>query len=292
VAARDRDDPLAGTAPQARRWLLLEHPGPWPIDAVAGSGIEPAVLRSLQQTAAHLAARILLVRRSGRPDRNASRHWRLTGPGLGTVSGPWHEDDDLRAAVAALTAEPAPNVADPIILVCAHGVHDACCAIRGRPVAAALEQHFPGQVWECSHVGGCRFAPNVVLLPDGFYYGNLDPDSAVAAVRSHLDGIVDPRPLRGVANVPPPMQAAVVEAYARLGPLAPGAVVVGGVYQVGPHDGHGSETIVDLTVADRQRLRVEVVATRRPTAQLTCRAPRETPATAYEVVSFDLVSRM
>ena len=39
-AARERADPLAGSAPPAQRWLLLEHPGPWRIDAVAGAGIE------------------------------------------------------------------------------------------------------------------------------------------------------------------------------------------------------------------------------------------------------------
>ena len=41
AAARMRADPLAGSAPQTRGWLLLEHPGPWPVDAVAGSGIDP-----------------------------------------------------------------------------------------------------------------------------------------------------------------------------------------------------------------------------------------------------------
>lgn len=289
TAARERADPPIGTAPQARRWLLLEHPGPWPVDAVAGSGIDPAVLRSLQQAAVQSATRILLVRRPGRGDRQGSRHWRLTGPGLGTVSGPWREDSDLRAAVAALTAEPAAAESEPVILVCAHGVHDPCCAIRGRPIAAALAERFPGQVWESSHVGGCRFAPNVVLLSDGFYYGDLDPVSAVRVVQQHQAGMVDADRLRGIVSAPPPVQAAVGAAYARLGPLAPSAVTIGAVYPVGPHHGHGAETIVDLNVAGRGRLRVEVAAVRRPPAQLTCRAARETAATAYEVVSFDLV---
>ena len=40
-----------------------------------------------------------------------------------------------------------------------------------------------------------------------------------------------------------------------------------------------------LRVAGVGRVRVEVVAVRRPVAQLTCRASRETPATAYEIVS-------
>lgn len=285
---------MAGSAPQARGWLLLEHPGPWPVDAVAGSGIDPAILRSLQRAANAATARILLVRRPGRLERDAPRRWILTRPAQATVSGPWREDQDLQAAAAALSGQRAAVEAatptEALILVCAHGVHDACCAIRGRPVAAALMEHFPDQVWECSHVGGDRFAPNVVLLPDGFYYGNLEPESAVRTVRQHLAGAVEARWLRGMTDVPPPVQAAAVAAYERLGPLAPGAVGVEAVHQFGPHDGHGSETTAVLRVADARRVRVEILAVRRPVAQLTCRASRETPATEYRVVSFDVLA--
>jgi (2Fe-2S) ferredoxin len=280
---------MAGSAPQARGWLLLEHPGPWPVDAVAGSGIEPVILQTLSTAAAAAGTRVLLVRRPGRPERDAARSWMLTGPGRTTVSGPWREDVDLQAAAVVLGTAPADGpvgATDALILVCAHGMHDACCAIRGRPVAAALAESFPRQVWECSHVGGDRFAPNVVVLPDGFYYGNLDPDSAVRVVRKHVSGAVEATALRGMAQVPPPVQAAAVAAYERLGPLAPGAVLAERVDQVGPHDGHGSETTVVLRVAGMGRVRVEVLAVRRPVAQLTCRAPRETPATEYQVVSF------
>ena len=282
---------MAGSAPQTRGWLLLEHPGPWPVDAVAGSGIEPAMLQSLQQAAAAAGARILLVRRPGRPDRDGPRRWIVVRPDQATVVGRWREDEDLGAAAAALSGESAARdasaPAEPFILVCAHGVHDACCAIRGRPVAAALAEHYPDQVWECSHVGGDRFAPNVVLLPDGFYYGNLDPDSAVVTVQQHLAGVVDARWLRGMANLPPPVQAAAAAVYERLGSLAPGAVTAETVHQVGPHDGHGSETTVVLQAGNTGRVRVGVLAVRRPEARLTCRAAQETPATEYQVVSFD-----
>ena len=40
----------------------------------------------------------------------------------------------------------------------------------------------------------------MVVLPDGFYYGNLDPDSAVATVEAHLAGTVLPDRLRGMAR--------------------------------------------------------------------------------------------
>jgi (2Fe-2S) ferredoxin len=291
-AARLRADPLAGSAPQANRWLLLEHPGPWPVDAVAGAGIDPGVLARLQAAADRASGRILLVRRPGRINRLAARRWIVAGPDLGWVAGPWTEDRDLGAAGEALLADPsrAGGVSEPIMLVCTHGVHDACCAIRGRPVASALAAEWPGQVWECSHVGGDRFAPNVVVLPDGYYYGNLDAESALHTVRQHLAGVVEVGPLRGIARFPPPVQAAVTAAYQRLGPLAPNAITVGSVKQVGPHHGHGSESTVDLHVADLGRVLVEVLAVRRPPAQLTCRATRETPATEYGIESFEVLA--
>jgi (2Fe-2S) ferredoxin len=287
-AARVRADPLAGSAPPARRWLLLEHPGPWRIDAVAGAGIESDVLSTLVEKAGS-ATRILLVRRPGRIDRLAPRRWILAGVDSATLTGHWREDQDLLDAAEALTA-PAPlplEPPQPVILVCTHGVHDVCCALRGRPVAQVLASRWPDLVWECTHIGGDRFAPNVVLLPDGFYYGYLDPDSAMAAVGAHLAGTVLPDRLRGMARFLPPVQAAVIVAYERYGPLGPSGVSVRATEHIGPYHGHGSETIVDLLIKPQQQMvRVRVLAIRRPDAKLTCRATRETPATEYRVIGF------
>jgi hypothetical protein len=286
VAAEWRADPLRGTAPPSRRWLLLEHPGPWRIDAVAGSGLEPSMLAALTRTAAHSATRILLVRRPGRGTEPRRRRWLLSGPGLGTVTGAWVADADLAAAVDALGSS-APLTAvstEPVLLVCAHGVHDACCAIRGRPVAAALDERWPGQVWECSHVGGDRFAPNVVVLPDGFYYGGLDAPTAVSTVAEHLAGRVRTAHLRGMARFPPQQQAAVVAALERYGPLDADAVTVTASRHEGRYGEPGSRTLLVLHVAGvAGPVHAEVVAVRRPPAQLTCRAVRETPATEYRV---------
>jgi hypothetical protein len=278
---------LTGTAPPARRWLLLEHPGPWRVDAVAESGLDPSVLGPLSTAAARTGTRILLIRRPGRTAAPARRTWLLTGPSLGTVEGSWSADTDLADALAAVeSADPdrgaGPSL--PVLLVCAHGVHDACCAVRGRPVAAALAEAHPGQVWECSHVGGDRFAPNVVVLPDGYYYGGLEPATAVAAVADHLAGRIATQHLRGMSRFTPPQQAAAVAAHRAYGPLAAGAVVVTGSRHEGTYGAPGSRTFVDLAVAGRAgTVRAEVLAVRRPPAQLTCRAGRETTATEYRV---------
>jgi Sucrase/ferredoxin-like len=287
-AARARGDPLTGSAPPTRRWLLLEHPGPWRIEAVAGAGIDAAVLSKLVDSSGS-STRILLVRRPGRVDRRKPRRWILAGLDSETVTGPWRHDSDLVDAADALTGASPPFVGrtEPVILVCTHGVHDVCCALRGRPVASALASRWPELVWECSHIGGDRFAPNLVLLPDGFYYGNLEPDSAVATVEAHLAGAVLTSPLRGMARFLPPVQAAAVAAYQRYGPLGPTDVTVRSTEHIGPHHGHGSETIVDLVIEPQQRMvRVRVLSVRRPEAQLTCRAGRETPATEYQITEF------
>ena len=287
-AARLRADPLAGSAPPARRWLLLEHPGPWRTDAIAGAGINPDVLSTLVDRAG-LATRILLVRRPGRIDRRAARRWILTALDSTTTTGRWRTDHDLLDAADALSAasQGQMETSEHLIIVCTHGVHDVCCALRGRPVALELASRWPDLVWECSHIGGDRFAPNVVLLPDGFYYGNLDPASAVDTVEAHLACTVLPDRLRGMARYLPPVQAAAIAAYERYGPLSPSDVAVQATEHIGPHQGHGSETIVDLVIEPQQReVRVRVLSARRTDAQLTCRATRQTPATEYRIIDF------
>ena len=111
-AARLRADPLAGSAPPARRWLLLEHPGPWRIDAIAGAGIEPDVLSTLAEKAGS-ATRILLIRRPGRIDRRAARRWILAGLDWATVTGGWQDDQDLLEAADALIAASPPRLNHP-----------------------------------------------------------------------------------------------------------------------------------------------------------------------------------
>jgi hypothetical protein len=242
---------------------------------------------SVLTSAAGSATRILLVRRSGRIDRRAPRSWILAGLDATTTTGTWQDDKDLLDAAEAMIETPASAArrAESMILVCTHGVHDVCCALRGRPVASALSSRWPELVWECSHIGGDRFAPNLVLLPDGFYYGNLDPQSAVTTVEAHLGGTVLPDRLRGMARFLPPVQAAIIAIYQRYGPLGPSDVTVRATEHIGPHHGHGSETFVDLVIEPQQQMvKVQVLSVRRADAQLTCRAVRETPATEYRII--------
>jgi hypothetical protein len=79
----------------------------------------------------------------------------------------------------------------PLFVVCTHGRRDPCCAERGRPVARALAGAFPDETWESSHVGGDRFAGNLVAFPHGLYFGRLGPETAPSAGRAYADGRID-----------------------------------------------------------------------------------------------------
>lgn len=281
--AREREDPPLGTAPMTRRWLLIEHPGPWRPEALVGVGFPTALLDELQSAAYSAGGRILLIRRPGRPsDRQAGRSWAVVLGGRGSVWGQWRQPDDLRAAAVALRHHqtgPGPALdPEPVILVCTHGVHDTCCAVRGRPVAAALEDRWPEATWECSHVGGDRFAPNVLVLPDGVYYGNLDPATALQTVEAHLGGQLVIPYLRGIARHPPVAQAAVGAVHARWGPFGVDQVVVTAIEHRAV-----DRWEIDLRIPGQPAQRLTVRTSPRPRARLTCRAAQPTSAVDYAV---------
>lgn len=209
------DEPLHGWAPPCvRGWLLLEHPGPWPKDAPHGV-LDNHLVAALDARTTDRGLRLQLIRR---PDRRAPRRLACylirSYPG-----GPWAERRLLGDHVEALDAdldavahrEPpgwgAP-VTEPFLAVCTHGKKDACCAEFGRPVLRALSVALDGRVWEISHVGGDRFAANVLGFPHGLCFGRVRPHTALRIANAYLDGRIDLDHYRGRAGVPQAASAA------------------------------------------------------------------------------------
>ena len=216
--SRARDEPLTATASRVDRWLLVEHRGSWGPQAVPSSRLPQATARALAGAARAAGARLLMVRRpagiEGGPGRQVfavdSR------PGAERVVRRHVLDD------AELTRLEPPydhdaagwEVVDgPLYLVCTHGRHDRCCALRGRPVAQALSRSHPEQTWESSHVGGDRFAANLVVLPEGLYLGRLDGLDVAHVVDQLAAGRLPAGHVRGRSSLPLPVQAA--QSFAR-----------------------------------------------------------------------------
>jgi hypothetical protein len=284
TAARGREDPLPGSAARARRWLLVEYSGGWSPVALTSGALADGTSAELHDAAVAVGGRALLIRRPGRRPRGGAQSWAVVDYAGTQQWGRWSQAEDLHEAAAVMRAGPvalgSSASAGALLLVCAHGLHDVCCAVRGRPVAQALAQRWPEQTWECSHIGGDRFAANLLVLPDGTTYGRLDSRSAVQVAQSHLAGVVDPGYLRGQATEPPVVQAAIAAALERFGPAGPRDLVGAGTVQVRPE-----RWLVTLTGTGSVPGSIEAVVTRRrrSPARLTCHAAQETTAFAYTV---------
>jgi hypothetical protein len=217
-ALRRGDSPVASASP-AERWLLIEQPGPWGREALVESRFDREVAPRLAARARADSVRLLMVRRPGNRRPDSGRRWAYADGRRGREGLWWSERasdaDLLDVPWDGSVGERAPG---PVYLVCTHGGHDACCALRGRPLAQALPAPRPADVWECSHLGGDRFAANVVVLPHGFYYGQVPADGA-GIVAAHGAGRVALPWLRGRAGLPLPAQAAQHFARQELGLL-------------------------------------------------------------------------
>ncbi len=213
--AEELGEPMAGTVDQRRRWLLLEDRSAWGTDAVeerfGGDAVSEAKRNGL---------RLLLVRRrEGDPADDAARRAFLVDTetreiAVRIVRGP----ADL-ALTEALTSEVGAfgtPTSGPMLLVCTNGRRDACCALRGRAVVGALAASHPELLWECTHLGGHRFAANVVWLPEGIVHGRVTPDAAPGLIDGLLEGRLDVAKLRGRSSWPAPAQAAEVDLRRRL----------------------------------------------------------------------------
>jgi hypothetical protein len=214
--SRALTEPLYGTASRVRGWVLLEQPGPWGREAVTESRLDRDLARALDRKAQAAHLRLLLVRRVGRPTQgqpatcfvaHTSRQdrWlerrRLEDPAELLAL-------DMAAVVAGRQPGFGEEVGEPVYLVCTNGRHDRCCATYGRPLALALAASHGELIWESSHVGGDRFAGNLVCLPDGHYFGRVGPADAARVVDRHRKGTLDLDHYRGCCIDPPVVQAA------------------------------------------------------------------------------------
>jgi hypothetical protein len=206
-ASERRGDPLIATAAPAGRFVLVEQPGAWGRDALRDSRSAPYLVSLLARCDA-AGARLLLVRRAHR-DPTPARAFAVVDARPGREAIAWGSfEDDAELAEIDPTRFPAAPSVSPAFLVCTHGRRDPCCAARGWPVTVALGDAFPEQTWQCSHVGGDRFAANVVALPHGVYYGRMTPDDAAVVARRHVEGRLTLPVFRGRSCFAPAVQAA------------------------------------------------------------------------------------
>ena len=234
-------EPVAGTAPTATTWLVVEQPGPWGRQAIHESHLPAGLGAALDTRARGTGVSVLLARRPGhhadghaatpqrawlasaRPGRTWLRRLDLPDPSALL-------ELDLHAAGAGTAPVQGMPEHEPLLLVCTNSRRDRCRAIDGRVEALDAAARFPGRVWECSHLGGHRFAPTALVPPGGFVHGRLADGGAARVLAEAVAGRVDLATLRGRTCWTGPGQAA--EADVRIA-----------------HDLRRTDDVVDVVVA-------------------------------------------
>jgi hypothetical protein len=210
-------EPMAGTADTVDVWVCLEYRPAWKAKAVADNALVEASRNWLAQTLDGLTRLGLKARpqfiRQPESDRSDTRllvsmngrAYQFSGQGYGFLEG-LNLVEEIRDPDRL--ARNSTAVDGPLYLVCTNGQRDLCCARYGLPVYAALSERVGERAWQVTHLGGHRFAPNVLCLPDGCLYGRVHPDALDSLLEVTESGEVDFARLRGRTCYPPMVQAA------------------------------------------------------------------------------------
>lgn len=199
--ARASGEPLSATASRVEHWLLVEYSGHWPYEPLEASVFAG---RLREHLAAQLAgiprSRLLLVKRPGRRAHTGLQvFYGTTNEAGGEMRGLEVErHEDLLGL--DLAASPGRPLGQPLLLVCTHGIRDRCCARYGQSLLRQVVQHAERDwVWQASHVGGDRFAGNLVVLPEGLYFGRVGDDDrdVIRILEEYRAGRIDLARYRG-----------------------------------------------------------------------------------------------
>lgn len=239
-AARLRGDDNTATAARVDVWLLVEVPITWGREAITDAAIPEPVRAALIAACSGIPrARIVFIRRRVESLGPVRVYVVRSAPVLGIAMVDLPSiidvaDVPFTTLAAELQAAGQPD-AQPLVLVCTHGQHDSCCGRRGYPLYDALRQRSELDVWQCSHIGGDRFAANALVLPWGLYYGPVEPREADALTDTILRDEIFLPAYRGRSSMSRPVQAAETFVRHTTGLLARDALRLSARENVGEH---------------------------------------------------------
>ena len=225
VLSQQLNEPIIGTAGRGDIWLLLEYNESWAAKATQENGLPRPVQAHLDAFLAVTPhSRLQFIRQSGRRGDLAFFVAVLTG------ERPTLYRFDLANYEALLTLDLGVVAAgryeqaktdQSLLLVCTNGKRDRCCALYGLALYQALTEMGGAAVWQTTHLGGHRFAPTLVSLPDGYVYGRVAPAGANQLWAAHQGCELWLDHLRGRACYDGPTQAAEILLRQHTGRVAP-----------------------------------------------------------------------
>ena len=194
-----KNEEIFGTASQCSAFLLVRHPCPFP-EKIVDAFLPEKWMHYLVSFAKVRKIKLLLTRdNSFEPipeiiyvdhfqHRYKRFHLSLDAP----------EIFDL---ARGLDSEDIPWLTDPFFLVCTNGKKDKCCSLKGFPVYTKMEETKRYPVFQCSHVGGDRFAANVLMMPFGIYYGRVEANKVETIYAALEKNEISPLFFRGCSTL-------------------------------------------------------------------------------------------
>lgn len=219
--SRDVGEPLAGTGVHPRTNLLLSWPiGCWTRTFHQAKDMTERVSERVKELV-ESGRRINLIHRADQP-KGWHRAYLMPEKQAYDIPG-----DEVEAFLAALQhGEPldawqSGEVRHKVVLCCTHGVKDKCCAKFGNASFKALSEaaakwNGTFEVWQSTHLGGCRLASAALVFPDMHKYGRIDPEQAPALLNSESQNQPFLPCYRGDGALTPAQQVADIEARQRL----------------------------------------------------------------------------
>jgi hypothetical protein len=204
-----------GTASTGEVWLLVEYPFAWGSRAVESSALSPAIKERLAALLKTIPRSRLLFIKQGSVCREDFNFFvvrsRARAPYAVRLRLTDYKDllgVDVAAVAAGDSTEGGDVTREPLLLVCTHGKRDKCCAKFGNPLYKSLRAgDGAASVWQSSHVGGDRFAANLVCFPHGLFYARVSEESGARAAAEYARGRIVLENFRGRGCFAHPVQA-------------------------------------------------------------------------------------
>jgi|GEM_PF-180591 len=207
-----------GTASVGDVWLLVEYPFWWASKAFQDSHLSPMVKSHLNRFLKSVPRSRLLFIKRDRLSRSGELsvfvvRCREREPSIVQLRIKDYEEllkVNLSGIARGSGVEaPASGIVleRPLYLVCTHGKRDKCCAKFGYPLYKSLSAQ-DTSVWQSSHVGGDRFAANLVCFPHGLFYAHMTPEMSRHVIAEYEARRVALDKYRGRACYSYPVQAA------------------------------------------------------------------------------------
>lgn len=215
--SRRAEENTFGTASVGEVWLLVEYTEPWGPHALNDSGLSREVKNYLNQLIRRIPRSRLLFIKQERRNQPKFNLFIIRARERNPFTIRFELDDyeklrerylDVAAVAAGEKTADGEIVTDPLYLVCTHGKRDKCCAKFGFTVYKALREVRDGQVWQSSHVGGDRFAANLLCFPHGLFYAHVTEESVLQVIGRYEQQQIVLEKFRGRACYSYPVQSA------------------------------------------------------------------------------------